>query len=132
MLASGCSSCQQQREIPQPVSKEGRLPQPPQPAVSAAVTPVAPPPACAVVASASTEEGTAPLEVKFTAEGMCTDAAGAYNWDFGDASAPSHDQNPVHTYASAGTFTARVSLEDPEHNAKDVDELPITVTAQQP
>ncbi len=132
VAASGCSSCQQSPEVPAPVSKEGRLPRPPEAVATSVITPEIPPPACAVVASASAEEGPAPLEVKFSAEGMCTDATAKYTWDFGDGSEPSHDQNATHTYASAGTFTARVKIADPEHNAEDSDEIPIAVTAPQP
>jgi len=75
------------------------------------------------------DEGVAPLSVQFSAEGMCTDAAGVFAWDFGDGSAPSHDQNPTHVYAKPGTYTAHVTLTDDEHNASDTDELPLTVTA---
>ncbi len=63
---------------------------------------------------------------------MCSHASDTCRWDFGDASAPSHDQSPIHTYASSGTYTARVSREGPEHNANDADELQIMVTAQTP
>ena len=84
------------------------------------------------MADSSVEEGVAPFEVQFSSEGMCTDAEGTFTWDFGDGSPPTHDQNPTHTYTSAGTYTARVTLEDPENKVKDSDEVPITVTAQQP
>ncbi len=77
-------------------------------------------------------DGAAPFEAIFSAEGMCTDAPGTYRWDFSDASAPFHDRNPIHTYASPGTCTARVSFEGPERNANDADGLQITVTAQAP
>jgi len=130
VLTAGCNSCQQSPEIPAPVPQEGQLPKPPEPLVAAG-TPQEPPPACAVVASASTEEGTAPLEVTLSAEGMCTDAAGTFTWDFGDGSEPTHEQNPVHVYGAAGTYTARVTLVDAEHNATDADDVTITVTAPQ-
>lgn len=60
---------------------------------------------------------------------MCTDAEGVFTWDFGDGSAPVHEQNPVHTYEKPGTYKARVSLVDDAHDAHDADEAPITVTA---
>jgi hypothetical protein len=129
-VAGGCSSCHQSVPTPVPVVKEGRLPRPPEAASTAASTPEIPPPSCAVVADSSVEGGVAPLEVQFSSEGMCTDAEGTFTWDFGDGSAPTHDQNPTHTYTSAGTYTARVTLEDAENKAKDSDELPITVAAQ--
>jgi hypothetical protein len=131
VVSGGCSSCQQSAPTPAPVAKEGRLPPLPEAAGTAAAAPETLP-SCAVVAGSSVEEGTAPLEVEFSAEGMCTDAEGTYTWDFGDGSAASHEQNPTHTYAAAGTYTARVTLEDPENKVKDSDDLPITVTAQQP
>jgi len=110
------------------VVKEGRLPRAPErDTVTQPV--VIPPPSCAVVASSSVDEGVAPLTVQFSAEGMCTDAAGAFVWDFGDGSAPLHEQNATHIYAKSGTYTAHVTLADEEHNASDTDELPLTVTA---
>lgn len=127
LLASGCSSCQQPPLPGGPLGTGGRPSQPPQAA------PAKPPtegPLCAVVASASEEAGIAPLTVEFSAEGMCTDAQGTFSWDFGDGSAASNQENPTHTYASAGTYTARVTLADPEHNTTDADEIAITVTAQ--
>jgi hypothetical protein len=132
VVASGCSSCEQSAPLPAPVAKQGRLPRPQQVASPAAGTPEIPPPSCAVVADSSVEEGVAPLEVQFSSEGMCTDAEGTFSWDFGDGSPPTQDPNPTHTYKSAGTYTARVTLEDPRNKVKDSDEVPITVTAQQP
>jgi hypothetical protein len=128
VVAGGCSSCEQSEPLPTPVAKEGGPLRPPQ----AAGTPDILPPICAVVADASVEEGAAPLEVQFSSEGMCTDAEGTFTWDFGDGSPSTHDLNPTHTYASAGIYTARVTLEDPENKVKDSDEVPITVTAEQP
>ncbi len=127
LLACGCSSCQQPLLPGGPVSQGGRLPQPPQ---AAAAKPATEGPRCAVIASASDEAGKAPLTVEFSAEGTCTDAQGTFSWDFGDGSASSNRQNPTHTYASAGMYTARVTLADLEHNTTDADEIPITVTAQ--
>ena len=132
VVAGGCSSCQQSAPLPAPVATGGRLPRPPEAVSTAARTPEVAPPTCAVVAGSSVEEGIAPLEVQFSSEGMCSDAEGTFTWDFGDGSPPTHDPNPTHTYTSAGTYTARVTLEDPENKVKDSDEVPITVTAQQP
>ena len=80
--------------------------------------------------AADVDEGVAPLEVQFSSEGTCTETEGTFTWDFGDGSAPAHEQNPTHTYAAAGTYTARVTMEDPENKVTDSDELPIKVTAQ--
>jgi PKD repeat protein len=55
------------------------------------------------------------LEVTFT--NTSTDAT-AYLWDFGDGSATSSEQSPVHTYASGGTYdvSLTVSGDNPEPN----------------
>jgi plastocyanin len=34
----------------------------------------------------------------------------SYEWDFGDGSAVSTERNPTHTYAAAGTYTARLTV----------------------
>ena len=128
VLVGGCNSCERPPEAPAPVAKEGRLPRAPE--REAPTQPiVVPPPSCAVVASSSVDEGAAPLTVQLSAEGMCTDAAGVFAWDFGDGSTPSHDQNPTHVYTKPGNYTAHVTLADDEHSASDTDELPLTVTA---
>jgi PKD repeat protein len=129
LAAAGCSSCQQPAELPAPVPQEGRLPRAPEPVTTPSVGYI-PPPSCVVVASSSVEEGVAPLEVKFSAEGMCTDADGIFTWDFGDGSPSVHDPNPTYVYTKPGTYTARVTLADPEHNAADTDETDVTVTAE--
>jgi hypothetical protein len=130
LVASGCSSCEQSAPAPSPAAKKGRLPRPPGAAGTSASTPE--PPRCAVVAGASVEEGAAPLQVGFVSEGSCSETKGTFTWDFGDGSAVSHEQNPMHTYFTPGTYTARVTLEDPENKVTDSDEVPITVTPQLP
>ena len=129
MSVGGCSSCQESPELPSPIPQEGRLPPAPAPVITRTLPAQVYTPTCAVVASASVEEGVAPLEVQFTGEGMCSEAPGKFEWDFGDGSEPMRDQNPRHTYQAAGTYTARVTISDPEHDAKDTDEIPIAVTA---
>lgn len=128
-VAGGCSSCDQS-PAPPPAAKQGRLPQPPEAASAAAAT--AENPRCAVVAGASVGEGPAPLEVHFESEGSCSETEGTFTWDFGDGSAVSHEQKPVHTYTIPGTYTARVILEDPANKVTDSDQVPITVTPQLP
>ena len=123
VLGSGCRSCQ---------SAPSSTDRPLHPALersAALATPSVSPSGCAVVGAPSVETGTAPLEVHFTAEGMCTDAEGIFTWNFGDGSAPVQEQNPVHVYERPGTYTATVTLADPEHGARDTDEAPITITA---
>lgn len=125
LLAGGCNSCGQ---LPGSAASGGTPSVPPAGALSEPVRdPDVLPPECAVVASASADEGQAPLLVQFTAEGLCTDRAGRFLWSFGDDTPTSDEQNPTHTYAQPGTFIARVTLEDPESEARDADALPITV-----
>lgn len=65
------------------------------------------------MASAGTTSGTAPLEVTFSSAGS-TDLDGtieSYSWDFGDGN-NSSDINPTHTYNSAGTFIATLTVTD--------------------
>jgi PKD repeat protein/glucose/arabinose dehydrogenase len=63
--------------------------------------------------AASPRSGPAPLNVQFSSAGS-SDPNGdslSYQWDFGDGST-STAQNPSHTYTSAGTFTARLTVSD--------------------
>jgi PKD repeat protein len=54
---------------------------------------------------ANTTSGKAPLTVAFT--DRSTGSPDSWAWDFGDGST-SADRNPVHTYASPGTYTVRL------------------------
>lgn len=128
LLSSGCASCGKAVESPR--TRELSPAHLAESATEAVRTPDDLSPACAVVALASVDEGPPPLLVQFTAEGLCTDAAGNYVWNFGDDTPVSHERNPVHTYTEAGNFLARVTLADPANHAEDADELAITVTAQ--
>src|SRR5262249_44573331 len=56
--------------------------------------------------------GNAPLSVGFTASAPGGTAPYTYSWNFGDGSATSTAQNPSHTYAAAGTFTATLTATD--------------------
>jgi PKD repeat protein len=50
----------------------------------------------------------APLAVNFTGSGTVSGGCGypvTYDWDFGDGTAHSSQQNPSHTYATSGTFS---------------------------
>ncbi len=67
---------------------------------SAGMIVVTGPPTAAFAMSDTT--GTVPLTVTFT--DLSTGDPTFWNWDFGDSSG-STDQNPVHTYATADTFT---------------------------
>jgi len=84
----------------------GTPPPPPPPAPN--VPPVA-------KVSATPTTGTAPLVVKFSSAGS-TDSDGtivSQSWAFGDG-ATSTDANPSHTYTTAGTFAAVLTVTDDE------------------
>ena len=55
--------------------------------------------------SASATSSYVPLSVQFTDSSQ--NAAG-WNWNFGDG-ATSTDQNPIHIYSAAGTYTVRLT-----------------------
>jgi PKD repeat protein len=64
------------------------------------------------VSSASPSAGLASLTAQFSSSGSA-DPYGlplTYSWDFGDASAPSTDANPSHTYATDGTYVATLAV----------------------
>ncbi len=56
--------------------------------------------------TANITSGTVPLTVQFT--DTSTGSPNAWNWTFGDG-ATSAEQNPVHTYDTAGTFTVSLT-----------------------
>ena len=65
-------------------------------------------------ASATPSSGSAPLTVQFRGD-TSTDPEGtalSYDWDFGDGTPHSSAANPSHTYASNGTYTARLTVDD--------------------
>jgi glucose/arabinose dehydrogenase len=68
------------------------------------------------VAGATPSNGLTPLAVNFSSAGSNDPDAGqtvTYDWDFGDGSAHSAAANPSHTYTTAGTYTARLTVADP-------------------
>ena len=74
-----------------------------------AATSVAP----VAVASASPLSGNVPLKVGFSSNGS-SDSDGtlvAYAWDFGDGT-KSAEPNPLHTYSTAGTYKAVLTVSD--------------------
>ena len=78
-------------------------------------------------ASASPTSGTAPLAVSFTGSASGGTSPYSYSWAFGDGST-STAQNPSHTYSSAGTYTATLTVTDSAgHTATS--SVTITVTA---
>lgn len=87
--------------------------------VTAAAPPPPPPPAPAlkppvVSASANVTSGNAWLKVAFTASASDPNAGGritGYSWTFGDGAA-STSRAPSHTYKTAGSYTATVTVTD--------------------
>jgi len=60
-----------------------------------------------VTGTADATSGTAPLDVQFT--GTSELNVTSWHWDFGDGTT-STEQNPAHTYASAGTYTVNLTV----------------------
>jgi PKD repeat protein len=79
-----------------------------------------------VIAEAEPDEGAPPLKVQFTASVEEEDGGPwKFSWDFGDGSS-SADQNPTHTYAKIGEYTATLTVTDQKGN-KGTDEIDIFV-----
>ena len=68
------------------------------------------------------------LTVQFTDESL-GDGITSWLWEFGDG-ATSTDRNPSHTYAAAGTYRARLTVENP--GGSDRQGQDVTVTAPLP
>ncbi|KKG15006.1 hypothetical protein EO98_16705 [Methanosarcina sp. 2.H.T.1A.6] len=81
--------------------------------------------------SANVTNGDAPLEVKFT--DASTGTIASYSWDFNnDGSIDSYEQNPSHTYASAGTYTVNLTVTGPGGSDSEVKTGYITVSEPLP
>jgi len=65
-----------------------------------------------VTASASPLSGVAPLPVVFTSAPSGGSSPYTYEWDFGDHGASSTSENASHTYATAGTYVANLTVKD--------------------
>jgi len=79
-------------------------------------------------ASATPTSGTVPLLVTFTGTGADSDGTVAsYAWTFGDGGSSSL-QNPTHTYGSAGSYTATLTVTD-NSGATGSSSVGITATA---
>ena len=79
-----------------------------------------------VIAEAEPDEGAPPLKVQFTAS-VEEESGGpfSFKWDLGDGTT-STEQNPVHTYAKVGEYTATLTVTDQKGN-KGTDEIDIFV-----
>jgi PKD repeat protein len=102
-------------------------------AAKAATAPTTAPPAAEedeyeldVIAEAEPDEGAPPLKVQFTAS-VEEETGGPFTfaWDFGDGQ-KSTEQNPVHTYAKVGEYTATLTVTNQKGN-KGTDEIDIFV-----
>jgi len=76
-------------------------------------------------ASANPTSGCMPLAVSFTGGASGGTPGYAYSWTFGDGGT-STQQSPSHTYTSAGTYTARLTVTD-NHGCQDSKTVTITV-----
>ena len=78
-------------------------------------------------ASANPTSGPAPLTVTFSSAGSRDPDGGAltYAWTFGDGQT-STEANPTHTYATAGNYTAQLTVTNPKGRTA-VANVPVTV-----
>jgi PKD repeat protein len=87
-------------------------------------------PALNVSASAAPTSGSAPMPVSFTGSPSGGTAPYTYDWNYGDGTTHGTTQNPSHTYASAGTFSAVLTVTDsasPSHHTVSSSTLTLTV-----
>jgi|GEM_PF-275169 len=81
--------------------------------------------------TANRTSGTAPLAVKFT--DASTGTVSSYAWDFdNDGTVDSTEQNPVYTYAAAGTYTVNLTVTGPEGSDSEVKTGYIDVSSPSP
>jgi uncharacterized repeat protein (TIGR01451 family) len=75
--------------------------------------------------STNITSGYAPLSVQFT--DSSTGSPTSWNWDFGDGNAGINETSPAHTYSTAGTYVAKLTVS----NANGTDTKNTTITVQQ-
>jgi OOP family OmpA-OmpF porin len=80
-----------------------------------------------VRATANPSSGAPPLATEFRCVGASDAGVKGYSWDFGDGS-HSTDQNPNHTYSSAGSYNATCSVTD-NNNMTGTASAPVSVAA---
>lgn len=90
-----------------------------------------PPPNQAPTADFSSSEGVGPRQIDFFDGSFDPDGTVvSWAWEFGDGST-STQQNPTHTYATAGTYTVRLTVTD-EDGATGTTTQSVTVTDPPP
>jgi PKD repeat protein len=72
--------------------------------------------------SASSLSGTSPAEISFTDDSESDGTIVSRIWDFGDGYATSGDSSPSHTYGSAGTYPATLTITDSLGNTDSISE----------
>jgi PKD repeat protein len=82
----------------------------------------------AATAGATPTSGQVPLNVAFTGTATGGTPPYGYSWNFGDGSATSTLQNPSHTYNSAATYTATLTVTDTSSPVKTATSS-VTITA---
>lgn len=78
-------------------------------------------------ASATPQQGIAPLTVSLRGTVVGGNEPYTYSWNFGDGADPSDAQNPSHTYDSPGTYTALFTVTDADG---DSDTAQVEIKAQ--
>ncbi len=81
----------------------------------------------AASASATPTSGQVPLSVAFSGTATGGTPNYSYSWDFGDGTT-STTQNPSHTYSTAGTYTAKLTVTDSASPANTASST-VTITA---
>jgi PKD repeat protein len=81
--------------------------------------------------SSNVTSGAAPLTVNFIGSANDNDGSFSLSWDFGDGSPPVTDSlNPTHTYTSAGTYSATLTVTD--DRGAVVTSTPQVITVSEP
>ena len=77
--------------------------------------------------TATPSSGAPPLAVDFRSVGTSDAGVKSYSWDFGDGT-KSTEQNPKHTYSSAGNYNATCTVTD-NNNLTGTGSAPVSVAA---
>ncbi len=85
-------------------------------------------PVLTATATADKTSGTAPVTVGFTGSAANGTAPYTYDWDFGDGTAHSTQQNPFHVYNDSGSFTVTLTVTDAASKTAIDNHLQITVS----